>query len=229
MTTNPGMTTRLARFAALHAWYVIAAWLLALVAAFFLSGHLDISSNSGGASTDAERAREFIEEIAGGTAPAEEFILVEAAPGDTGNVQLDAVIGEMVADLRALDVVASAVSYLDGAPLLSSDGTLIKVSSTLTEDEDLAPADTILELIADANANSGLRVTSIGTISINTVFAEMVEETFAKGELTGVVAAMFIMLGVFGAVVPPLMPILLAIVTTMVGLAVGIDYSLFIV
>jgi hypothetical protein len=41
--TNPGMTTRLARFAAHHAWYAIAVWLLALVAAFVLSGNLDIS------------------------------------------------------------------------------------------------------------------------------------------------------------------------------------------
>ena len=82
----------------------------------------------------------------------------------------------------------------------------------------------------------------------------MVEETFAKGELIGILAALVIMVGVFGAVVAALIPLLLAvvaiftavgliaaismiwelseftlIVTTMVGLAVGIDYSLFVV
>jgi len=124
-------------------------------------------------------------------------VLVEAAPGDTDNTQFNAVLGEIVADLRALDVVASAVSYLDEVPLLSSDGTkaLMQLTTTHTEDDDLAPADTILELIAEASANSGLRVTSIGTISVNTVFAEMIEETFAKGEVIGIVAALFIIGG----------------------------------
>ncbi len=86
------------------------------------------------------------------------------------------------------------------------------------------------------------------------LLSEMVEETFQKGELIGISAAIIIMLAVFGAVVAALIPILLAIVSvftavgiiaiismigevneftviinTMIGLAVGIDYSLFIV
>ena len=82
----------------------------------------------------------------------------------------------------------------------------------------------------------------------------MAAETFEKGEVIGILTALVIMLGVFGAVVAALIPLALAIVavftavgiiaiisqinelntftvivTTMVGLAVGIDYSLLIV
>ncbi|HJM88119.1 MAG TPA: MMPL family transporter [Dehalococcoidia bacterium] len=121
-------------------------------------------------------------------------------------------------------------------------------------DDDLADGDPILEVIDAANESSELRVTTVGSLSIERLFGEMVEETFAKGELIGILAAMVIMLGVFGAVVAALIPLLLAIVaifaavgviaaismmwslseftmivTTMMGLAVGIDYSLFIV
>ena len=96
--------------------------------------------------------------------------------------------------------------------------------------------------------------TSAGAFSFNSTFEDLAEETSAKGELIGLIAAVVIMLVVFRAVVASVLPILLAlgavftavgivagislvyevntftvIVLTMVGLAVGIDYSLFIV
>jgi len=109
-------------------------------------------------------------------------------------------------------------------------------------------------VVEEANENSGLRVTTIGHLSVGRLFQEMAAETFEKGEVIGILTALVIMLGVFGAVVAALIPLVLAIVavftavgiiaiisqiyelntftvivTTMVGLAVGIDYSLLIV
>ena len=109
-------------------------------------------------------------------------------------------------------------------------------------------------MVEEANENSGLRVTTIGHLSVGRLFQEMAAETFEKGEVIGILTALVIMLGVFGAVVAALIPLVLAIVavftavgiiaiisqiyelntftvivTTMVGLAVGIDYSLLIV
>ena len=94
-------------------------------------------------------------------------------------------------------------------------------------------------------------------MSVERLFGEMADETFQKGEMIGILTALVIMLAVFGAVVAALIPILVAIVaivaiftavgiiavismarelneftvivTTMVGLAVGIDYTLLIV
>ena len=109
-------------------------------------------------------------------------------------------------------------------------------------------------MVEKANQNSGLRVTTIGNMSVERLFGEMADETFQKGEMIGILTALVIMLAVFGAVVAALIPILVAIVaiftavgliamismirelneftvivTTMVGLAVGIDYTLLIV
>ena len=115
-------------------------------------------------------------------------------------------------------------------------------------------AEVILDVIEEANASSGLRVTTIGNMSVERLFVKMVDETFQKGDMIGIITALVIMLAVFGVVVAALIPILIAIVsifaavgiiamislarelneftiivTTMVGLAVGIDYTLFIV
>ena len=257
MDPKPGITARLAGFTARHAWWTLGAWVLVLAAAFALSGNLDFGSDGGVATTDARRAATLIEEEAGEELRAEEFVLVEAADGPIDEALFAEVVAAVVADMRELSVVANAVSYLDGAvSLRSSDGrkALIPVTTTLAQSDDLEPAEVVLTVVEEANESSGLRVTTIGQMSVNRLFGEMADETFQKGEVIGVATALVIMLAVFGAVVAALIPILLAIgsvltavgiiaaitvvwelneftviVTTMVGLAVGIDYSLFIV
>ena len=159
--------------------------------------------------------------------------------------------------MREIPVVVEVISYQDGADSFRTpDGrkALIQVTTSVVEDDEIEKMDAILDVVEAANADSGLRVTTIGDASVERVFGEMIEETFTKGELIGIAAALVIMLAVFGAVVAALIPILLAIVavftaagliglitmvkelnqftlivTTMVGLAVGIDYTLFIV
>ena len=138
----------------------------------------------------------------------------------------------------------------------TSDGrkALIQVTTSLGQSDDLEPADSVLAVVDEANDSSGLRVSTIGNMSVERLFGEMADETFQKGEMIGIATALVIMLAVFGAVVAALIPVLLAIVavltavgiiaiismirelneftvivTTMVGLAVGIDYSLLIV
>ena len=208
-------------------------------------------------STDSKRAADLIEEATGSEAPAQEFMLVESADGPVDDELLASVVGSIAAEMRELPVVKEAASYLDGDDTLRTpDGrmALIQVTTTLAQDDDLEEADSVLDVIEEASLNSGLRVTTIGNMSVERLFGEMAEETFQKGEMIGVIAALFIMLAVFGAVVAALIPILMAIVavltavgiiavitmarelneftvivTTMVGLAVGIDYTLFIV
>jgi putative drug exporter of the RND superfamily len=257
MDSRLGFTARLAGFAATHAWATLGVWALVLVGAVMLGGNLNVSSEGGVATTDARRATVLIEEARGGEPRAEEFVLVEAADGAADEQLMAEVVGSITEELRAIPVVSVVVSYLDGAPpLLTQDGrkALIQVTTSLAESDDLGPAEAVLDVVENANATSGLRVTSIGQMSVERLFQELAEETFTQGETIGIIAAVFIMLGVFGAVVAALIPILLAIVavtsavgviavvtqiwelneftvivTTMVGLAVGIDYSLFIV
>ncbi|NQW23247.1 MAG: MMPL family transporter [SAR202 cluster bacterium] len=254
---SASFTGRVAGWTARHAWITIAAWVLVLGGAYLLSGNLSVSSAGGVETTDARRASALIEEATGEDQRAEEYVLVESNPGPINEELLASVVSSIVTEMRAIPVVGSVTSYLDGAETLRTpDGrmTIIQVTTTLSIDDDLDPADPILDVIEQANLNSGLRVTTIGNMSVTRLFGEMADETFKKGEMIGIIAALIIMLAVFGAVVAAIIPILVAIVaiftavgiiaaismakelneftvivTTMVGLAVGIDYTLFIV
>ncbi len=99
-----------------------------------------------------------------------------------------------------------------------------------------------------------VQVRTVGDLSINDQFNTIVEEDLAKAEGIGIPAALIILIVVFGALVAAVLPITLAIIAivvalgltalighawdlsffitnmiTMIGLAVGIDYALFIV
>ena len=256
MDSRAGFTARLAGFTARHAWPTLGVWVLLLVGAFVLAGSVNLT-NEGGTETDASRARDLIIDSRGQDPLLEEFVLVEANAGPIDEQLFASVVSTVVSELRAIPVVGEVVSYQDGAASLrSADGryALIQVTTNLPGDSEFELGDPILAVIDAANESSGLRVTTIGDFSIERLFGELIEETFAKGELIGVLAAMVIMVGVFGALVAALIPLLLAIVsifaavgiiaavsmvfelhtftmivTTMIGLAVGIDYSLFIV
>ena len=97
-------------------------------------------------------------------------------------------------------------------------------------------------------------VVTAGTLSINERYSLIAEEDLIQGELIGLPMALLVLVVVFGALVAPIIPILLAIfsigialgvvtvlgnvldlnlfiqnMVTMLGLAVGIDYALFVV
>jgi putative drug exporter of the RND superfamily len=257
MNRKLGWTGELTRAAAQRPWRVLGLWVLLLVGSFFLAGNLNFTSDGGVASSDARRASALVREATGQELRAEEFVLVEAADGPLDEQLFGDTVSSIVEDMRALAIVETVVSYQDGAESLRTvDGrmALIQVTTTLAEDDDLEPGAPVLATVEEANANSALRVTTIGSLSVTRLFGEMADETFQKGELIGIATALVIMLLVFGAVVAAVIPILVAvvaiftavaiiatitqiwelneftvIVTTMVGLAVGIDYSLFIV
>jgi uncharacterized membrane protein YdfJ with MMPL/SSD domain len=138
------------------------------------------------------------------------------------------------------------------AGLVSQDrhATLVPVELKDVEDS------TIEELrgIADRNATDGYTVQVAGQGTLNADFTKIAEEDLQKGESIGIGMALIILIVVFAAVVAALVPVVMALfaiavalglvaligqlfefnlfvtnMVTMIGLAVGIDYSLFIV
>ena len=178
----------------------------------------------------------------------QEFVIVEAESG-VDEATLEATLQRVVEQLRANSRIAVVVSTLDGVPgMLTEDGRTALVSVTGDGLETVA----ILESLEAESA--GFRLTTIGEDSINEEFNGLAAETLMRGELLGVGLALIVLLLVFGAAVAAGLPVLLAIVSilvavgataivgqffdlstfvvniiTMIGLAVGIDYSLFIV
>lgn len=145
----------------------------------------------------------------------------------------------------------------DGQPIISRDGqsrlvTVVLANTDLDEASD--DAIDLKDAIATVSPPSGVTPRLFGQSSINNDFVRLAEEGLAKGESIGIVVALIVLLGVIGAAVAASLPILLAIAAiataigltalvgqlfdlsffvvnfiTMIGLAVGIDYALFIV
>ena len=108
--------------------------------------------------------------------------------------------------------------------------------------------------VADEAKGRGFKVLMTGQATVGNDFEEVAQEGLLKGEAFGVPVALIILVLVFGAVVAALLPVTLAIFSifvavgaatlfglvfplsffvenmiNMIGLAVGIDYALFIV
>ena len=154
-----------------------------------------------------------------------------------------------------VDSVASAYKGGDET-LISADGrtTILPVvmAGDLTQaDENI---DKMHEIVHAADGKGGLDTLVTGTASINSDFSQTAEGDLRKGEGIGVPIALVILLIVFGAVVAAGLPIVLSLVAitaavaltalvgqafnvsvfainmvSMMGLATGIDYSLFII
>jgi RND superfamily putative drug exporter len=143
-----------------------------------------------------------------------------------------------------------------GAPLASGDGhtTLLPVTMAGTVDRAAENIAMLHKVTLEGQTPSGFRVLQSGEATTGEDFTKIAEKDLKKGELFGVIVALVILLLVFGSAVAAAIPIILGIIdisialgviavlgrffhfsfvvtnmVTMIGLAVGIDYSLFIV
>jgi putative drug exporter of the RND superfamily len=149
----------------------------------------------------------------------------------------------------------TAAGVPEAAGLVAADGTstIIPVQMVGSMDDASKNAADYLEAVK-AESRDGFTVLSVGTVSIGEEFNVIAEEDLAKGEGIGGIVALFILIIVFAALLAPVLPLALAVVgivtalglsailgiffdlsffitnmITMIGLAVGIDYALFIV
>ena len=208
--------------------------------------------------TESSRADDLIAEHFKEEAdPAREFVVVESETFNIDDPAFGATVDELVVDLRATETVGSAVSFRDDIPgLISDDGHTALIAVALAGDpaDAMAGSEPVIALVEEADTASDFRVTTFGEGSVNVEFEAISEETLIKGETYGLSIALVILVLVFGALVAAGIPLLMAIVSivvaagltavigqafdlsffvinmiTMIGLAVGIDYTLFIV
>jgi RND superfamily putative drug exporter len=134
---------------------------------------------------------------------------------------------------------------------VSEDGTTALATVEIYSDHE----DEILTLlhVAEEFTDGEFEFLMVGNASVNITFSELAESDLLTGESIGIAVALIILALVFGAVVSAFIPILLAIaaiftaigltaiigqftelnefvpnIMTMMGLAVGIDYALFV-
>lgn len=177
-------------------------------------------------------------------------------PGDPAFDQRVSEFGDALATAqitadRASDDDIIVGHFRDYEGQISDDGTTLLTSIDIHSE---AEGDIgVLTHVAEEFTKDGFEFYMLGNASVNHVFSEMAENDLVTGETIGIAVAIVILALVFGAVVAAFIPIILAIVAiftaigltaivgqfmelnefvpnilTMMGLAVGIDYSLFI-
>jgi len=155
------------------------------------------------------------------------------------------------------DVLAAPpVTYFDIAGLISTDGRATIVSVPIVDTE-IETVDRLREVQRQVDASGDeFEMFLAGPATLNADTSKVAEEDLAKSEMTGLGVALVVLIVVFGALLAALLPLATAMVAipiafggvaliaelsgvhfalfttniaTMIGLAVGIDYSLFII
>ena len=150
-----------------------------------------------------------------------------------------------------------ATTPLDSLALVSTDrrSAIVAVQMTGALGEALENIEEVIHVVEEADDKDGFDVLIVGDVSSRFEQAELSAMDLEQGERIGLPIALLILLVLFGAVVAALIPVGLAIVSilitlaivsvignifgelvffvllwiTMIGLAVGIDYCLFVV
>ena len=150
-----------------------------------------------------------------------------------------------------------AASPLDSLALVSTDrrSAIVALQMTGTLGEALENIEEVIHVVEEEDGKDGFDVLVVGDVSSRFEQAELSAMDLEQGERIGLPVALLILLFLFGAVVAALIPVGLAIVSilitlaivavigtvfgelvffvllwiTMIGLAVGIDYSLIVV
>ena len=170
--------------------------------------------------------------------------------------KVESVFGELTA--LGGEVITTGRHYYEGAEdsLVSADRRTAVIPLVLAGTLEDATENIVdlVEIVEHANTGDGFRVLTVGTASIAHESNELAQEDLEQGERFGVPIALIVLVVLFGAVVAALVPLGLAVVAivialgiaaligqvfdliffitlmvTMIGLAVGIDYSLIII
>jgi RND superfamily putative drug exporter len=255
-TGRRGMTERLARACARRPWRVLAGWVVVVAASAVviasllgnaLTNEADVMTQ-----TDSRRADELLAARMGGEPEATEVVVVRSAtltvddPAFRGEVQR---LRQAFLATGELDAAAAATAEVEDLPV-SADRHAMLIPLAMRGD-DVEP---IVELVEAADDRGGFNVEIVGEQTADRDFEELSGQDLREGELSiGLPAALVVLLLVFGSLVAGVVPLLLAILSIVVavalaavvgqgfslsffvvnmitgmGLALGIDYSLFI-
>ena len=252
-------TQTLTAASARHPWRTIAAWIatfaIAIAAIVALLGD---SLTTEGAPTNNPESERAIDTIARAFPPDPErfvtdVVVIRSAQYMVEEPEFRGFVGQLLNESDA-PALAEGRSYLTepSTAAVSDDRHATLVSIAILDDGDTAG---VIEELEAASEDTAFEVSIAGDRALDHDFNLLSQEDLEKGELQfGLPAALIILLLVFGTVVAGLIPLLMAIISIVValgltailaqqfelsifvvnmltgmGLALGIDYSLFVV
>jgi uncharacterized membrane protein YdfJ with MMPL/SSD domain len=252
-------TQTIARACARHPWWTIAAWVVLIVLAvaaiiLLLPGHLTTE----GAPTnnpESERAEHAIERAFpfDPATAVSDILIVRSERYTVSSPSFRRFADKLSAEAQATGAIVGARTWYDARdPALVSADRHATIVPLLTDDDRIAD---LVDVVERSDRDPEFFVAMTGENALDNDFNELSQHDLKTGELQfGLPAALIILLLVFGAVVAGLVPMLMALVSIVValgltalvaqpfelsvfvvnmlsgmGLALGIDYSLFIV
>lgn len=204
--------------------------------------------------TEADRAEDLHQEVRvqDDATRSSEQIIVSSEVFVFGQPEFDAVVARAVAGLRSVESVAD-IELPSGPASIAANGRAVTVAFTI--DDDTALLAEARDAIAAA-ATEEVDAFIFGTDSVTLALNELAVESLARGEGIGVAVALVVLALVFGALLVAGVPLVMALVSIivatglsaaaatvlwnngvqvsdsltifagMMGLALGIDYSL---
>jgi len=255
MHPKKNIAARAARWSATHRKLAIFGWLAFVVAALVVGGAVGTKqlTDAEAVSGEAGRAEVAIEKSK--LAPNSEVVLVQSERLTASDPPFRAAVDEATRKLEGLSSARQVSSPVTGGGQVSVDGHSALVEFTILGDDEQAQERVDSSLAATAavqKANPQVRVEQFGDASASKAVESAFEEDLSKAEKTSLPVTLLILLLAFGALVAALVPLLIAtsaVIATMgllalpsqlvpmdpnvssvvvlVGLAVGVDYSLF--
>ncbi len=244
-------TVRVARWSATHPWRAIGAWVLFVAVCVWAGGQAGTREVTDEDTMKGEvlHAQQIVN--AGHfDDPEVENVLVTARSGSLDGARAAAVAAEVTQRMRALPGVAK-VDPVVPAP----KGSALLVPVTLRDDPGSGPdrVQPLLDATAAVQANHPeLRVEEVGGASLSKALDDALGGDFKKAERYSIPVSLAILLLAFGALIAAGIPVLLAMsavfaalglsaltshlipssdvtssMVLLIGLAVGVDYSLF--
>ncbi|MGY1805946.1 MMPL family transporter [Blastococcus sp. SYSU D00669] len=255
MDASRNLAARAGRWSARHRRTAVLGWLAFVVLAITLGnliprGELTAAEANVGPTAEAQR----ILDAHGWEEPASEMVLVQRAD-DVSEAAATAALTDVVATLEATPDVENVASPLSGAPLTSADGRSVLVTFDIrgSPDDAADKVGPITEAVAEvADRHPDVRVEQFGGASADVALDEALAGDFERAEYLAIPITLAVLLLTFGAIVAALLPLVFALtafvgalglltyvsqvwhvdgtaqtVMLLIGLAVGVDYSLF--
>jgi putative drug exporter of the RND superfamily len=244
---------RVARWCVTHRLTVIAVWVVMLIATVFIQSSTgsDYSSSNSLSGTQSATARDLLKRASPAAAGDTEQIVFATHGGSVGASATRVQVQSMLAKVARLPNVARITSPYGpaGSKQISRDGTVAFATVDFSKDANAISTAQAATFVSTARApnSARLQVEVLGQVAAST------NSSSQLSTLIGIAAALLVLLFVFGTLLAALLPLLstaIALIAAisvvgvlsnsismagftqelciLIGLGVGIDYSLFI-
>jgi uncharacterized membrane protein YdfJ with MMPL/SSD domain len=256
MDSTKNLAARAGRWSAQHRKKAIGGWLAFVIAAVVVGGSFGTKTLDNGdfGIGESGRADKVVSDHFKDKGA--ESVLVQSRGGARStDPQFRSVVGEVVSRLERTRNVQNVSSPYgpDSAGQLSQDGRSALVTFELPGSKPEEKVDPSLDAVSAISAeHSGYRIEQFGDGSADKALSKAFEDDFKKAEITSLPITLVILILAFGALLAAFVPLLLAItavgaaigligpisqiwpvdeainsVVLLIGLAVGVDYSMF--